>query len=533
VVYSFLVFQGATFVWAFGNLIEVLAPNPLTKWYALQISSLPLNFSGINWLFFCMTYTNKKLYSNKITAFLLMLPFIIGEMLCLTNNYHHLFFSNDDLLIAGVGGLILTALEGIYGSVAFILLFQYTVGLKNITEKKTTYFLIFSALIPMLLEMLYVIDVTFISNSLRLRFLPSFSLSITSVFAVIILFKYRFMDLTPIVQKDIVNDLSEAIIVVDNKGKVVNYNNSFRNKFPIAEKIKSGKDFQIFIEDLKKNAIHSVENRVFFDSLTSFDERTYSTELILKSGQCFLATVKPIFAFKSEVVGVIISLADITEYKRLKEAEAELNVLKERNQLAREVHDTLGHTLTLVIMLMKVCKINCETNIPETREKLTSAIEIAQEGLQELRRSIMGLSLPDKEKGNNIFTALEKLIESAEKSGLNIDLSVFGEEFYQKNIEIFNAFDFYDSIYKVCQEAITNSLRHGQATNVSIILRFTPENLVLYIIDNGKGCGVIKKGFGLAGIEQRVGGLGGTVIYGSDGEQGFNIHVEIPIQLQP
>jgi PAS domain S-box-containing protein len=533
VVYSLLIFQGASFVWALGNMLEVLAADHLTKWYAIQISSIPLNFAGVIWLYFCTTYTNRKLFAVKWRAFCLILPSIIGEILCITNNYHHLYFSNDQLLTAGSAGQILAALSAIYVSVALSYLFKYTDIPKTIARKRTSYFLVFSAVIPLLLELLYIIDVSFLSHTIRLRFLPCFSFSITSVFMIIILFKYRFLNLIPLVRKDIVDNMSEAIIIVDKDGKIVSFNDAFLKNFSTDEKVKPGKDFQIFIEYLKKEADSNAENRAFFDSLTNFDDRKYSAELILKSGQCFLVTVKPIFAFKSEVVGVIISLADITEYKRLKEAEAELNVLKERNQLAREVHDTLGHTLTLVIMLMKVCKINCETNIPETREKLTSAIEIAQEGLQELRRSIMGLSLPDKEKGNNIFTALEKLIESAEKSGLNIDFSVFGEEFYQKNIEIFNAFDFYDSIYKVCQEAITNSLRHGQATNVSIILRFTPENLVLYIIDNGKGCGVIKKGFGLAGIEQRVGGLGGTVIYGSDGEQGFNIHVEIPIQLQP
>lgn len=532
VVYSLLIFQGASFVWALGNMLEVLAANPVTKWYAIQISSIPLNFAGVIWLYFCMTYTNRTLFSNRWRAFGLILPSIVGEVLCITNSYHHLYFKDDKLLIAGSAGLILAALSAIYVSVALSFLFKYADSHRTIARKRSSYFLVFSALIPLLLEMLYVIDVSFLSHSIRLRFLPCFSFSITSVFMVIILFKYRFLDLIPLVRKDIVDNLSEAIIVVDRDGRIVSFNDSFLKNFAKDDKTKIPKDFQTFIGCLKPEVTNIAENRPFFDSLSRLEERKYSAELMLRNCQCFLVTVKPIFAFKTEFVGMILSLTDITEYKRLKEAESELNVLKERNQLAREVHDTLGHTLTLVIMLMKVCKINCETNIPETREKLTSAIEIAQEGLQELRRSIMGLSMQDKEKGNNIFTAIEKLIESAEKSGLNIDFSVFGEEFYHKNIEIFNVFDFYDSIYKVCQEAITNSLRHGQATNVSIILRFTSENLILYIIDNGKGCGSIKKGFGLSGIEQRIGNLGGTVVYGSDGEQGFNIHVEIPIQLQ-
>jgi signal transduction histidine kinase len=532
VVYSLLIFQGASFIWALGNMLEVLAADPVTKWFAIQLSSIPLNFAGVIWLYFCMTYTNRTLFANRWRALVLILPSVIGEILCITNDYHHLYFQDEKLLIAGSAGLILATLSSIYVSVALSFLFKYADSHRTIARKRSSYFLVFSALIPLLLEMLYVIDVSFLSHSIRLRFLPCFSFSITSIFMVIILFKYRFLDLIPLVRKDIVDNLNEAIMVVDRDGRIVSANDSFVKNFAGDDKTKIPKDFQAFIEYLKQEVTNLPENRPFFDSLTHMEEGNFSAELMLKNHQCFLVTVKPIFAFKTEFVGMILSLTDITEYKRLKEAELELDVLKERNQLAREVHDTLGHTLTLVIMLMKVCKINCETNVAETKEKLTSAIEIAQEGLQELRRSVMGLSLQNKENGNNIFTALEKLIESAEKSGLNIDFSVYGEEFYNKNKDLLSSFDFYDSIYKVCQEAITNSLRHGQATNISIILRFTMENLILYIFDNGKGCRVIKKGFGLSGIEQRVGHLNGTVVYGSDGEKGFNIHVEIPIKYK-
>jgi signal transduction histidine kinase len=529
VVYSLLIFQGASFVWALGNMLEVLAPNPLAKWYAVQLSSIPLNFAGVIWLYFCSAYTNRSLFTKRWRVFGLILPSIIGEILCITNQYHHLYFKDDRLLIAGPVGLVLANLSAIYVLVALRLLFKYADSHRTIARKRSSYFLVFAALIPLMLEMLYVIDVSFLSHTIRLRFFPCFSFSITSMFMVIILFKYRFLDLIPLVRKDIMDNLNEAIVVMERDGRIASFNDSFLKNFAGGDKTKTPKDFQEFIVFLQKEVTNIAEIRPFFDSLTRMEERKYSAELMLKNRQCFLATVKPILAFKTEFVGMILSLTDITEYKRLKEAEVELDVLKERNQLAREVHDTLGHTLTLVIMLMKVCKINCETNIPETKEKLASAIEIAQEGLQELRRSLMGLSPKDKEQGDTIFTILEKLFESAERSGLNIDFTVDGEEFYQKNSVIINAVDYSDSIYKVCQEAITNSLRHGQATNLSIILRFTPGNLILYIIDNGKGCTTIKKGFGLSGIEQRISELGGTVVYGSDGEHGFNIHIEIPI----
>lgn len=206
----------------------------------------------------------------------------------------------------------------------------------------------------------------------------------------------------------------------------------------------------------------------------------------------------------------------------------ELAIVKERNRVAREVHDTLGHTLTLLIMLIKVSRIKFEEDPNESKDKLSQAVEIAQEGLEELRRSIMGL-MPENSGNNNIIHSLETLIASAQKSGLEVDFSVNGEEFYYKNLSIRSSFSFNDCIYKTCQEAITNSLRHGNATKIGIFLRFSPEKLVIFIIDNGRGCQNIRKGFGLKGMEGRVQSLNGHIIYGSDGEKGFNIHIEIPM----
>jgi signal transduction histidine kinase len=86
-----------------------------------------------------------------------------------------------------------------------------------------------------------------------------------------------------------------------------------------------------------------------------------------------------------------------------------------------------------------------------------------------------------------------------------------------------------NTIYRICQEALTNSLRHGKATNVSIILRLSDDMISLYIIDDGVGCKNIKKSIGLSNMENRVMELGGKISFGSDGEKGFNINVDFPL----
>ena len=133
----------------------------------------------------------------------------------------------------------MATIGAIYVMVALSFLFQYAAAQKNPSKRKSTYILVFVALIPLLIEMIYIIDVTFISHTLRLRFYPGFSLSLTSFFMVYILLKYRFLDLIPVAQKDIVNNLSEAVIVVDDEGKVISVNKSFQKTFPVYQKTKT------------------------------------------------------------------------------------------------------------------------------------------------------------------------------------------------------------------------------------------------------------------------------------------------------
>jgi serine/threonine protein kinase/signal transduction histidine kinase/Tfp pilus assembly protein PilF len=206
----------------------------------------------------------------------------------------------------------------------------------------------------------------------------------------------------------------------------------------------------------------------------------------------------------------------------------ELAVVKERNRVAKEVHDTLGHTLTLLIMLMKLSKIKCEQNPEETKEKLTEAIQVAQDGLKGLRSSILGLMSENLSYGN-LVDGLEKLFKNVADSGVKIDFSMDGEDNYYKIAHLNTALQLSEVILKICQEAITNSIRHGNAVKVTIILQFTMEVVKLFIVDDGRGSKTIHKGFGLSGMEERVRLLKGTIVYGSDGEKGFNIHVEIPL----
>ncbi|OPZ91906.1 MAG: Sensor histidine kinase LiaS [Firmicutes bacterium ADurb.Bin419] len=199
----------------------------------------------------------------------------------------------------------------------------------------------------------------------------------------------------------------------------------------------------------------------------------------------------------------------------------EVAVTKERNRLARDLHDTLGHSLTLTIKLLEVCMITPKTNSDLINKKLEEAIKIAQDGVQKVKLSVSGI-LEEKIIGMDLISSLTELANEFEKnSGISVDVSTQGtvEEINRKNAI---------ALYSVCQEALTNSMRHGKAKNIAIIIKFDSEAIKLSVFDDGVGCEKVNKGFGINGMEQRIKEVNGKMSYTSDKEQGFILNFEVP-----
>ncbi|MCX7922806.1 MAG: sensor histidine kinase [Clostridia bacterium] len=201
----------------------------------------------------------------------------------------------------------------------------------------------------------------------------------------------------------------------------------------------------------------------------------------------------------------------------------ELTTAIEKNQFAREIHDTLGHTLTMLIKKLEVGIITCKTDADKTEKELLEAVDIARGGLKEVMRSIGGLA-PKKLEKRGAVAAINSLIAGfRQTSGIEIH---FSEDGANENI----THTYQEVIYTVCKEAITNSVRYGKATRVVIILRLEEDKIKLCIFDNGMGCNAISKDFGLTTMEEKIRTLNGNIKYGStDEDSGFNVQIELPL----
>lgn len=208
----------------------------------------------------------------------------------------------------------------------------------------------------------------------------------------------------------------------------------------------------------------------------------------------------------------------LEEYANIK---GKMGETKERNRLAREIHDTLGHTLTGLSAGIDACITMIEYSPESTKEQLNMLSEVARNGIKEVRRSVNELR-PDALERLNLEYAITKMIEEMNQlTSTNVD--------FQCDIENLKFDeDEENTIYRVIQESITNSIRHGHAHNISIHLTKVYSDIHILITDDGIGCENLKKGFGLKHIIERVEMLRGKVAF--DGSNGFTTKVIIPIR---
>ncbi|WP_416200660.1 MAG: HATPase-c domain-containing protein [Thermocaproicibacter melissae] len=194
---------------------------------------------------------------------------------------------------------------------------------------------------------------------------------------------------------------------------------------------------------------------------------------------------------------------------------------KERNRLAREIHDSLGHTLTGISTALDACITTVEQSPTETKKRLEYIAEIARQGLEDVRRSVHELK-PDLTDIGDLQHTLMKMIK-------NVNTVTNTRVYFESNLGLLKlGEDQENTIYRVVQESITNAIRHGKASEIWVKIQKTDTDILINVQDNGVGVDKLEKGFGLTHITERVEFLGGTVAF--DGSSGFKVTAKIPIR---
>lgn len=199
----------------------------------------------------------------------------------------------------------------------------------------------------------------------------------------------------------------------------------------------------------------------------------------------------------------------------------ELAIFEERNRIAREIHDSVGHHLTGLVMNLDFCEKIAAGKPSMAAEQISKCRMLAKDCLSEIRRSVKALK-PVAVESNNLMSSLNELVTgSMEKFSIDVALKISGEVYITKP-------EFDAAVYRACQEAVTNSVRHGNSTNIQIDIEYGEKEFVLSVSDNGKGCQKINMGSGLTGMKERFEQFDGVVEF--DSVHGFSIKITVPAE---
>lgn len=192
----------------------------------------------------------------------------------------------------------------------------------------------------------------------------------------------------------------------------------------------------------------------------------------------------------------------------------------ERKRLARELHDTIGHALAGMAVGVDACITMIDKNPQLAKAQLKIISKAIRKGMKDVRNSLNKMR-PDFLQQYRLKEAIEKMKEEiSDVTDLKINLNYqIDETGFDTKIE--------DILFRVIQESITNSIRHGLATVVDIDIYKENNLLCLKIKDNGKGCKAINYGFGLKQMVEIVSQIRGDINFYS--ENGFTTEIKIPL----
>ncbi len=546
-------------IWSSCQLYEVFHGKHRTG-LIFYIEYFSVCFIAYFWMIFCLNYVKITFARNIKNIMLLALPPIIFYTFVLTNDFHNMFiYFVDNQRKYGILFKMHFLEFLIYSLIGNFVIVKYAAK-KEFKEKLSLVFLVLSFFLPSALTFLKVFAIVrFDIIGTNYRFedfdLSSVGLLPTITLLMITVFKFRVMNIYPIAYKSIFEDTHSAIAVFDELRKMHISNKFFRKEFKYFLRNNKIRNLEMFKEYLDKSLSASKDKEEFLNILSGDADKTYTYEVHMKySKKYYCVSYQPLI-FEHEIIGHIMSFCDITSYKtlllkynkkvklldvlnnelniannRINEANIRLEkysstlrefaVLEERNRLAQELHDGLGHSMTILVTLIEVSKIQLEANPSTCEMTIKKAILSAQNTLDEISSS---LNYANSNNYNVHFVKrLNSLVTKFNETGIKINLSIDPELY----LCILNCSDI---VFRLCQEAITNSVKHGKSTGIDISIKCSNRFIKVLIRDNGRGCENINLGIGLSGMKERLRKIEGKVLFTSSPGMGFSIIADIPL----
>ncbi|MEE6261697.1 sensor histidine kinase [Plantactinospora sonchi] len=203
-------------------------------------------------------------------------------------------------------------------------------------------------------------------------------------------------------------------------------------------------------------------------------------------------------------------------------------VANERLRIARELHDIVGHSMSLIAVRATVANHIAEQRPAETRAALVTIERTSRAALTEIRRLLDVLRADSDDSGADLGPSpgtadLSELADRLRSAGLRVELRLDGADDLPQAVDL--------TVFRIVQESLTNVMKHANADHCQVTVRARDGGVRIQVLDDGRGprpAGRRSAGQGLIGMRERVTMYGGTLATGPRPEGGFQVVADIP-----
>ncbi|HAK42579.1 MAG TPA: sensor histidine kinase [Clostridium sp.] len=204
----------------------------------------------------------------------------------------------------------------------------------------------------------------------------------------------------------------------------------------------------------------------------------------------------------------------------------EATLLKERNRISREIHDSVGHTLSTAMIQLSAMEAIAEKEDSSMKDMVGNLRAFISESFQDVKRAVRELKPDDYDNYQGILRIQEVCKNFERMSGVQVKVIISKDDWNLSTKQI-------NHLYRMTQEVLSNSLKHGKATMVKVIMNFAEDEFVISFNDNGVGTDkIVESGLGLRSIRERAEEIDGLVDMKSNEGNGFFVKVIVPREVE-
>ena len=493
----FVICQTSVIIWLISQLLKLFSANTEQFWISFVVGNVGISMFAPSWMMFAAEYSDYRNYLRKPCRVLPAIS-VIFFLCVITNPLHHNYYSVFEYRNI-VCGRIYYLSQIVYYVLIFAGICLMFIKHSQSNRRMTSQSLLIAVAIavPLCINTLSVVKI--IRTEIELT--PLF-FAFSVVMVLIAISRYGLLNVNRIAINDTIDSIDSAVIVFD-ADDIMTYKNKYAENLISTA---TGASLDEVIAAVKAKTGTELNKNLTSCEL-SFDGAYYN----IRQNYC---TNK-----KGERIASIIIVNNVSEYYELLNTEKKLSLEQERNRIAKEIHDSAGHTFTMISSLSRIIDSDLAgRDIPaETVGYVREIDGLSRSGVTQLRCSINNL------RSDEFMTSVTRAINTVTSAvrGVDIDVCIQGEED--------ESFAFcINAVYDNTRETITNAMRYSGADRIDVIVKFRPDMLELYIFDNGRGCQSISENNGLRGIRERTEALGGTVKFSSVEGEGFTTIIKIP-----